>query len=357
MEKIFKSKIEILKEKLIEEIFKKSPGEKLPTEYELAKFYGVNRGTINKVLSLLENEGLIERKTGIGSIVNNRENRRLNYRLGVVIERSSGHVYEALTRMIIRKIQENAFFPLLIDLSESTEKILSHLKEVIINNPEFIVIDGIGYFPFNFIKENIEKIRNLIFINRYESDLDFKATYILSDYETGGYIGAKYLFEKGKKKIIIVTQSAPNYRPNIDQERLKGVKKAFDEYGFKFDEELVITNKNIEYLRERIEEILRKEKIIDGVFAFADNVGRDVQKILEEKNIWCGIDYIMVGYFNTSHSSEYIPQFSSISINEKELIEHLNYVINNNYPKEVFKISPILIERYESEKNKKGVIS
>ncbi|MCM8785502.1 MAG: GntR family transcriptional regulator [Candidatus Omnitrophica bacterium] len=345
MEKIFKSKIEVLKEKIIEEIFRKNPGEKLPTEHEFAKIFGVNRSTINKVLSLLENEGLIERKTGVGSVVGNKESRRLNYRLGVIIERSTGHVYEFLTRLIVKKIQENKYFPLLIDLSEPTEKILSHIKEIIGNSPEFFVIDGIGYFPFNFIKDNLPKIRNLIFINRFETDFDFTATYILSDYEFGGYIGTKYLFEKGKEKIIIVTQSFPFYKTNIDKERLKGVKKAFAQYGINFDEKFLIINKNNEYLRERIEEILKREKRIDGIFAFADNVGRDVQKILEEKNLWLGIDYIMVGYFNTSHSFELTPQFPSISINEEGLVEQLEIVIKNNYPKEIFKIKPILVER------------
>ncbi|MCS7179853.1 MAG: GntR family transcriptional regulator [bacterium] len=354
-EKIFKSKIEVLKEKLIEEIFKRNPGEKLPTEYELAKIYGVNRSTVNKVLSLLENEGLIERKTGLGSFVNKKENRRLNYRLGVVIERSSGHVYESLTRNIIKKIQSNHFFPLLIDLGEPMPKISIHLLEVIENNPEFIIIDGIGYFPFNFIKENYSKIRNLIFINRFETNFDFEATYILSDYEMGGYIGTKYLLEKGIKKIVIITQSEPPYKPNIDMDRLKGVKKAFEDFGRGLDENRIIVNKNYDYLKNKIEEILKKEKRIDGLFVFADNVGRDVQKILEEKNLWLGVDYNMVGYFNTSHSSDFIPQFTSISINEEGLVNKLEEVIKNNYPKEIFKIEPILIERIEGKIQEKGV--
>ncbi|MCM8766677.1 MAG: GntR family transcriptional regulator [Candidatus Omnitrophica bacterium] len=345
MEKIFKSKIDVLKEKITEEIFKRNPGERLPTEHEFAKIFRVNRSTVNKVLSLLENEGLIERKPGVGSVVNTKENRRLNYKLGVIIERSTGHVYEFLTRLIVKKIQENDYFPLLIDLSEPTQKILSHIEEVIKNNPEFFVIDGIGYFPFNFIRDNLYKIKNLIFINRFECSLDFKATYILSDYEYGGYLGAKYLLEKVKEKIIIVTQSLPFYSPNIDQERLKGVEKAFDEYGIKFDKKFVIINKDKKYLKERIEEILKKEKSINGIFAFADNVGRDVQKILEEKNIWLGVDYFMLGYFNTSHSTDLIPQFPSISINEKELVKQFEIVVKNNYPKEIFKIKPVLIER------------
>ncbi|HOK55930.1 MAG TPA: GntR family transcriptional regulator [bacterium] len=344
-EKIFKTKLEVLKEKLLYEIFKKNPGEKLPTEHELAKIYGVNRSTVNKVLSLLENEGLIERKTGIGSIIKEKNERRLNYRIGVIVERSSGHVYEYLTRLMIKKIQDSRFFSLLVDLGEPTDKILSHLDEILENNPEFVIVDGIGYFPFWFLKENISKIRNLIFINRFETDLKLNATYILSDYEKGGYIGTKYLFEKTGEKILIVTQSNPSYRPNIDEERLKGVKRAFEEYGIEFKDENLIVNKNEKYLKEAIRKIFEKEKEIRGIFTFADNVGRQVQEILEELGMWLGVDYIMVGYFNTSHSIDFSPQLPSISINEKGLIEKLGEVLNTGFPKEIFKVEPILIER------------
>jgi DNA-binding LacI/PurR family transcriptional regulator len=344
-EKIFKTKIEILKEKLLYEIFQKKPGEKLPTEYELAKFFGVNRSTINKVLSLIENEGLIERKTGIGSIVKERNERRLNYRIGVIVERSSGHVYEYLTRLMIKKIQDNRFFPLLVDLGEPTEKILSHLKEILENNPEFVIVDGIGYFPFNFLKENNSKIRNLIFINRFETNLKFNATYILSDYEKGGYTGAKYLIEKVKEKILIITQSNPSYKPNIDEERLKGVRRAFEEYGIEFGEKNIIVNKNREYLKEALKKVIEEKKEIRGIFAFADNVGRETQEIMEEFGLWLGIDYIMVGYFNTSHSIDFSPQFPSVSINEKGLIEKLEEILNNGFPKEIFKVEPVLVER------------
>ncbi|MGC9064645.1 MAG: GntR family transcriptional regulator, partial [bacterium] len=45
------------------------PGDQLPTEEELCNFYNVSRGTIRKALSLLESEGIISRRQGVGSFV------------------------------------------------------------------------------------------------------------------------------------------------------------------------------------------------------------------------------------------------------------------------------------------------
>ncbi len=51
------------------------PGERFPSERELAERYGISRATANKVISALVTEGLLELRKGIGSLV--KERRRL----------------------------------------------------------------------------------------------------------------------------------------------------------------------------------------------------------------------------------------------------------------------------------------
>jgi len=344
---VFKRKFEILKEELLREIMKRKPGDKLPTEHQLVKIYGVNRGTINKVLSFLEHEGLIERKTKIGTIIKSREERKLAYRIGVIVERRTGHVYGYLSELLIRQIQENRYFPIIIDETPIPQEnliIIEQIKDILDNNPEFIVVDGVGDFPFSFLKRNISKIKNLIFINKFESSLKFRATYILSDYEYGGYLGAKYLIEKGIKKILIITQANPPYKPNIDIERIKGIKKALEEYGMRLKKENVIINKGDENLRRELKEKFKKDKP-DGIFAFADYVARKVQKFLEEMGLWLGIDYKMVGYFNTPYAVDFEPKIPTISINEEGISEKFGELLKEEkFPKEIFKIQPILIK-------------
>ena len=47
------------------------PGEQLPSEREMAKSVGVNRGTVREAIRLLEQRGLIETHTGSGAYVVN----------------------------------------------------------------------------------------------------------------------------------------------------------------------------------------------------------------------------------------------------------------------------------------------
>lgn len=58
---------EILHEKILLKAWK--PGDRLPTEVELVRLYGVSRITVRKVLDMLVKEGLIYRQAGRGTFV------------------------------------------------------------------------------------------------------------------------------------------------------------------------------------------------------------------------------------------------------------------------------------------------
>lgn len=58
-----------IKEKLLQTIKDSEPGELLPPELELQNIYSVSRATIRNALNELENEDLILRKPGVGSVI------------------------------------------------------------------------------------------------------------------------------------------------------------------------------------------------------------------------------------------------------------------------------------------------
>jgi GntR family transcriptional regulator len=64
-----------LKEKILDdiEIGKLKHGDKLPSERELAEQYGISRMTARHTLSILEREGVVERRVGAGTFINNNK--------------------------------------------------------------------------------------------------------------------------------------------------------------------------------------------------------------------------------------------------------------------------------------------
>ncbi|MDQ4123369.1 MAG: GntR family transcriptional regulator [Acidobacteriota bacterium] len=67
----------VLREKIASGAF--SPGDRLPTESELIKQYGVSRITVRQALGTLAEEGLIERQQGRGTFVAQRRTRRRKF--------------------------------------------------------------------------------------------------------------------------------------------------------------------------------------------------------------------------------------------------------------------------------------
>ncbi|MDQ0206283.1 GntR family transcriptional regulator [Alkalicoccobacillus murimartini] len=57
-------------DKLRQDIEKYEEGRQLPSEFELAKLLGVSRATLREALRLLEDEGLLVRRHGVGTFVN-----------------------------------------------------------------------------------------------------------------------------------------------------------------------------------------------------------------------------------------------------------------------------------------------
>lgn len=64
-----------LKEKILEDIEmgKLKHGDKLPSERELADIYGISRMTARHTLSILEREGVVERRVGAGTFISNNK--------------------------------------------------------------------------------------------------------------------------------------------------------------------------------------------------------------------------------------------------------------------------------------------
>ncbi len=361
---VYKNKFETIRDELKKDIHQGiyGPGERLPTEVELTAKYGVNQGTINKVVSALASEGLVARKPRTGSVVLDVENRKVATRLAVCVVRSHGHLFARMFTMLTRAIQDSHCFPLLVDIGEyesreETEQYIgAHLAQAVDSSPEFVVVDGMAYFPFEFFKKLKPEPRNLVFINRCESPISFNATYILSDYERGGYLGAEYLLKEGHRNILVSTMLCRPY--SLSEMRISGVKRAFADYGLEFSESNLLVAGNFAGMEKELTKRFSGKNSPTAVFAFSDSEARDVQKILERESIFFGRDYDMVGYFNTPWAVEIEPKMTSVSINEEGIMDVFSKVIaERTFPKEEIKIDPELVVRNSEERFQKTVVA
>jgi GntR family transcriptional regulator len=95
-----------IRESLREEILNKKllPGQKLPSEDELATQFGVSRMTVRQGISDLLDEGILYRKHGVGTFIAQPQVSRDHTRLTNFFESSQANHVEATMRLLIADI-------------------------------------------------------------------------------------------------------------------------------------------------------------------------------------------------------------------------------------------------------------
>ena len=89
-------------------------GEKIPGENELAQKYGMSRQTVRQSLSLLEQDGLIERRQGSGTYVAEKAHTgKKSWNVGVIATYISEYIFPSILRGIESELSEHGFAPVL----------------------------------------------------------------------------------------------------------------------------------------------------------------------------------------------------------------------------------------------------
>ena len=115
---------------------------------------------------------------------------------------------------------------------------------------------------------------------------------VISDHVKGGYMATRHLLSLGHRKIAFLT--GPSYLEGSDS-RLKGCKKAFDDYGMEWDDDMVyVGNYTYESGLDGIDYLSDKE--FTAVFAFNDLMACGVYNGLAKYNLSVPDDVSVVGY-------------------------------------------------------------
>lgn len=160
---------------MIEENY--DPGDKLPSEEKLRKQFGVSRSTIREGLSLLEHEGIIEKKHGKGNFVKERNERIYNHLSNIVnIPRIiEDHGYEV-------KVKESDYYSVESDFV--ARKLNSQNNYFILLERVFTADDVPAIYCKDFIPQNSFEIELMEELDVYNNSLiDFFKNELNIDFE------------------------------------------------------------------------------------------------------------------------------------------------------------------------------
>lgn len=343
---------------------KYSPGDRLPTDVELAQQLLVNKGTIAAGLNRLVEENLLERAPKRGSIVKMLSNAPKTNAVGLMTL-DSGAFYCDFFREINRYLHEKDLFPIFMDgkffgtdsehiTDVIREEITQFLRQVVKKSqPYGYLILGDNFVPYEELKKAPYCLSNIVFMLRYHHYEEFShCHYVLIDYEDLGRQVVEYYANHNIKRLIFAAMREKNYRgahSSMQVQILKGILKYAPEAGLEFDEGLFWRLHSGAPVSALLPPVLESSDIPTGIFGWLDStltsrifpvikaMGRDPVK-----------DYLMLGNFDT-HAMEY--GFDTFDLRVTELAKIGVDMLTGEIKERKILLPPKLIEY--TKKNKK----
>ncbi len=185
-----------------------SVGMRLPSENELGRRFAISRQTVRQATSVLESEGLLERRRGSGTYVceaqSKTASRAVSRNIGVVLTYLDDYIFPSIVKGIEEVLTKNGYFMQLAFTYNMIEKESFILDTMLKSNIDGLIIEpaksGVPYINSDLY----QKIKSMgipcIFINADTNPPMNIPSVRMDDYQSGR-AAAQYLLDKGHTHI------------------------------------------------------------------------------------------------------------------------------------------------------------
>lgn len=288
-------------------------GTLLPTEEQLTRLYDVSRQTVRKSLSILEENGLIEKKQGCGSVVTMKNPAADSGKVAVIATYIDDYIFPVQLGGAVEVLAKKHFSAV---LSATGNRICTERKilEDIIREPVAgILVEGTKTaFPnpnIDLYKKISDMKIPIVFFNSCYKELD-GALCISADNRRGGYDLTSYLLAKGHKSIAAVFKA----------DDIQGHQRYSGYISAMFDHNIYISDsKTIWYTTETKERIFEGSDLLSfigdatAVVCYNDEIAFNLIKYLTACGKSVPRDIAVVSFDNSSLSEISPVKITSLS--------------------------------------------
>ncbi len=332
----------------------------LPTEQTLCENFNISRQTVRQALSILESEGLIERRQGSGSHICNLHN-SLNIKrksIAVVTSYISDYIFPSILRDIEDVLSYNNCTPLLFATQNQVSnerKILNNLLSL--DNLDGVLVEatksGLPNPNIDLYKKLIAKDIPVVFLHsRYPELAD--CYYVIDDNYSGGQMLVKYLYKKGHKKIAGIFKS-----DDIQgHQRYAGYINTLHELNLPFEDNQIFwynTEFKNQFINNNIgvEQIIKSLENCSAVICYNDEIASKLVNHLIKSGIHIPDEISVVSFDNSQYSEFSVPKITSLSHENYNIGRMASKIIINLLNKEKVnsQVVPWFLVEKESSNN------
>lgn len=323
-------------------------GDRLLSDDELARKYQVNKRTVAAGLNTLVKEGLLERAPSRGTIVT-RDIKHSNA-VGLLML-SEGDIYGNICQRMSKEMSVRALYPILINSSivYHPDCVIDYLNYLDGNRqPYGLIIDGDLNFPFDYLRSNISRFDNIVFIIKYHHPEKIEtAKYVLVDFAAAGRKAAHHFIGRGYRKLSCLAVPEREYAGEWSSMQvmiMRGFAEACHEAGVDFDEDIFWRLLHGAPFKETVTEYLGGKNRPDAFFCYADDtISTKIIPILNTLKISYPQDIEFIGFYDTPQAVAW--GFSSISIKEEDIANAAVKLLTNELETQDIVIVPELTIR------------
>lgn len=313
-----------IKKALLCLIATQKPGDKLSSRPELCKALDTTRGTLDKAIKELEQEGFIRSINGSGTYVvgmlDSADTTAKSW--GVILPNVMDEIYPGLLRGAENIAQHYGINIIICNTDNDPNKQEQYVKRLILSGVMGIIIVPI---VCNDIRENFRLYNQLtdtnipfVFCNRSVEGISVPV--VTSNDFYGGYMATKHLIEQGYGNIAFLSEM--KYKTSID--RCQGYLSALIEKGVSVNRRLLLfgdTGGRKMNGYELMNLLLDSGEEVDAVFCFNDRIAHSCYQSILEHRLKVSEDIGVIAYDNTSLCEILTPRMSSVSYKNVEIGE------------------------------------
>lgn len=181
------------------------PGDRIDSENELARKFGISRHTVRQAIGELVNENLLTRTQGSGTFVHSNQgvSREKSGIIGVITTYLDDYIFPGIIRGADHILSRQGYNIILGHTVNKVTKEALCLRNMLDKNVDGFIIEPTKSALPNPNQSYYEEMKRknipCLFINGYYPG--HEGSYIIEDDETAGFLAARHLFELGHERL------------------------------------------------------------------------------------------------------------------------------------------------------------